>query len=396
MKTNTSHINGWSKKRVGEIATRVISRAGVGSTPYIEIGDVDAERKQYSIKDKPSPGICISAENNDVIISKVRPTRGAIAQLQQQAFVSPAFSVLRASPEDADFLFYTLSRQDFFSYLGNLETGTTYPSCDDGDIENYEIDFPNNATERQKVAQIISQIDNTIEKTDALIKKYEGVRTGMMQDLFRYGVDENRNLRTTPPKWQMMPIGKLAEVSNGTTPSMARSDYWNKGTVPWLSSGKINEYIISTPSELVTERALKETSLRLFPKDTILVAMVGQGKTRGMSARLAFSSTINQNLAGIIPSSQLDAKFLHYYLDHHYSELRAVGRGSNQDALTCSLIQEYIIPVPPIEEQRRISARLFQVEELVKKEIDFRNKLSRLKNGLMQDLLTGTVRTIEK
>jgi restriction endonuclease S subunit len=156
MQANVKNINGWSKKRVGEIATRIVVRAGTSSTPYIEIGDIDVERKQYSVKDKPSPGICVSAENKDVIVSKVRPTRGAVVQLQRRAFVSPAFSVLRAaSADDADFLFYALSREDFFRYLGTLETGTTYPSCDDKDVENYEISFPENQKERKKVAEII-------------------------------------------------------------------------------------------------------------------------------------------------------------------------------------------------------------------------------------------------
>lgn len=290
---------------------------------------------------------------------------------------------------DSNYLYQYFQSEKFNIQKNRYSEGSTQQAISQGDFSKIEILFPSGRDEQKRIANILQLVAQTIEETDALIRKYERIRTGMMQDVFQYGIDENGYLRKTKPMWQMMPIGEIAEVSNGTTPSMIRKDYWEKGTVPWLSSGKVNEYLILTPSELVTGRALKETSLRLFPEGTVLVAMVGQGKTRGMSARLGFPSTINQNLAAIIPSSRLDSKFLHYYLDYHYSELRAIGRGSNQDALTCTLVKEYTIPLPSPEEQKRISERLFQIEKHINEEISFKNKLLRIKNGLMNDLFTG-------
>lgn len=380
-----SGVEAWIGKK------NFLSTKSVQGTKIVAVeGEIDYLNRPSRANMQPKLGRVAFAKMKDTFKVLV-----ADEMLSKKYILSTGFALIEPSI-DSNYLYQYFQSEVFNAQKNRYCEGSTQQAISQSDFANIEILFPINCDEQKRIAEVLELIDQTIEQTDSLIKKYERVRVGMTQDLFQYGVDEKGNLRTTSAKWQMMPLEKVAIVSNGTTPSMTRDDYWDKGTVPWLSSGKINDYVISTPSELVTERALKETSLRLFPKDTVLVAMVGQGKTRGMSARLAFPSTINQNLAGIITSSQLDAKFLHYYLDQHYSELRAIGRGSNQDALTCSLLQQYEIPVPLIEEQRRISSRLFQIEELTKKELNFKNKLSRLKNGLMRDLLTGAVRTVEK
>src|SRR6185312_10449257 len=142
----------------------------------------------------------ISASKNDVLVSKVRPTRGAITKLRSDAYVSLGFAAVRPKI-NADFLFYSLCKEEFLRYLGTLETGTTYPSCDDGDIANYQIAVPLDALEQEKIADILGTLDQTIEKTEATISKYEHIRAGMMNDLISHVAAKSkkqplRSLRT--------------------------------------------------------------------------------------------------------------------------------------------------------------------------------------------------------
>jgi type I restriction enzyme, S subunit len=165
-------------------------------------------------------------------------------------------------------------------------------------------------------------------------------------------------LGEVPEHWEVRKIGQVSRVFNGSTPSRLQSAYWRAGTIPWLSSGKVNDYIVETPSELVTERALRECSISLVPKCSVIIGLIGQGKTRGMSALLAIEACINQNLAAIVPRRNLDGRFLHYLLTAYYKEIREIGRGGNQEALNCDIVSRLRFPLPPLEEQVIIAERL--------------------------------------
>jgi restriction endonuclease S subunit len=130
---------GWKWVRLGEVVISNKNISPKSSSPYLEIGDVDINSKKYFIKDKSSPNHCIKAKKGEIIISKVRPTRGAISIIKEPfLFVSPAFLLIDF--HNSKFLFYSLSRAQFFNFLGKLETGTTYPSVNDEDVLSYE--FP--------------------------------------------------------------------------------------------------------------------------------------------------------------------------------------------------------------------------------------------------------------
>ena len=162
----------------------------------------------------------------------------------------------------------------------------------------------------------------------------------------------------TPVHWKTAHLRYVARICNGTTPARDRLDYWVGGTVPWLASGQVNDYIVRKAREFITPIALKESALRVLPAGTVVVGMIGQGKTRGMAAYLDIDATINQNLAGITPGRDLDGRFLHYTLLAAYDFLRNFGRGGNQAALNCSIVGSFAALLPPRAEQKQIVAYL--------------------------------------
>jgi type I restriction enzyme S subunit len=211
-----------------------------------------------------------------------------------------------------------------------------------------------------------ARIDALIERKERLIALLEEKRQAIISHAVTRGLDPTAPLAASswpwldqhPNHWSVVAIGWVAEVCNGATPSQSREDYWEDGVIPWVSSGEVNEKIVAAPTALISEQAVRDTSLRKIPPGSVLVGMIGQGRTRGMSAILGIEACINQNAAAILPGPQLDSEYLYYTLSHAYEPIRQIGRGGQQGALNCELIRSIRILLPPIEEQRHITRHL--------------------------------------
>jgi len=185
---NNKLPEGWTISILENVSMSIKKNAPKNSSPYLEIGDIDIKTKRYSLKDKKSPNHCLIASQKCLVISKVRPTRGAISLIGEQSlYVSPAFLVLK-STIDFEYLYFYLSRKKFFNFLCTRETGTTYPSVNDEDILEFKLMVPFFLHEQQKIAEILETVDETIEKTDAIIEKYKRIKQGLMQNLLTRGI----------------------------------------------------------------------------------------------------------------------------------------------------------------------------------------------------------------
>lgn len=172
-------------------------------------------------------------------------------------------------------------------------------------------------------------------------------------------VDEEQNL-SLPEEWQWVRLGDLTNTTSGTTPSRNRNDYY-RGNIPWIKTGELRDSTIETAEEYITEVALKETSLKLLPAGTLLVAMYGQGQTRGRTGILAIPATINQACFAILPNPERFApRFLQFWFRYNYVNLRqeTEKRGGNQPNLNGKILSDLPIPLPPLAEQKRIVAIL--------------------------------------
>ena len=252
--------------------------------------------------------------------------------------------------------------------------------------------------EQREIAAILSSVDDAIEKTQAVIDQVQVVKRGLMQELLTRGLPgRHTRFRRTgigemPSEWATAALGDCASVGNGTTPSKKCSEYWDGGTIPWLPTGKVNDRVITSADMCVTEHAVSETSLRLLPVGTLLIAMIGQGKTRGKTAYLGIEACVNQNFAYVIPHSGISSWFLLYVLEHQYDVLRSSGRGSNQDALNCRIIRRFEVPLPVLDEQVQITEILRALDERTNVEQQRIDRLGDLKSALMSVLLTGACR----
>ena len=228
----------------------------------------------------------------------------------------------------------------------------------------------------------------------------EGLRYALLHDLLTHGLPGQHTefrdvpgLGTIPADWEVVRLGDVATVRNGTTPSRRRSEYWGNCGIPFVKTGQVNDLYITAPEEFITHEAVEKSGPVIVPEGSVLIAMIGQGKTRGMTAKLGFRAAINQNFAAVHqPRSGFDLNYFFAWASQNYALIRALGQGSNQDALNCEVIQAMNFPLPPASEQQAIAAALDGVDASVEVAREQTAGLRFLKSSTADALLTGRVR----
>ena len=196
---------------------------------------------------------------------------------------------------------------------------------------------------------------------------------------------------TLPTDWKLSPLGELARVYSGGTPSRNVSAYWG-GTIPWVTTAEIDSGHITSTRQTITDSGLKASAARIAQPGTILLAMYGQGKTRGKSALLGIAATMNQACAAIETSSKLDPRYLLYYLSWQYDTIRSMSNAGSQDNLSGEIVREIPIAVPTMPEQCAIAEALDDASSEINLFERLIVKKQAVMQGIMQQLLTGRTR----
>jgi type I restriction enzyme S subunit len=166
------------------------------------------------------------------------------------------------------------------------------------------------------------------------------------------------DLAELPVGWCWTTIGEAFDVVVGATPSRAEPKYWG-GEIPWVSSGEVAFCRIRATRETITQAGLAGSSTKLNPPGTVLMGMIGEGRTRGQAAILDVAACNNQNAAAIrVSEAGLSPEFTYYYLAATYERNRGRGSGNNQPALNKARVQAIPLPMPPAAEQKRIAEAL--------------------------------------
>ena len=160
-------------------------------------------------------------------------------------------------------------------------------------------------------------------------------------------------LGDVPEHWDSCNLKFISKIYAGGTPDRNRLDYWVKGEIPWINSGAVNQVIIKEPSEYITELGLKNSSAKYIPVNSLVMALAGQGKTKGMVAYTSIETTYNQSMAAIVPKNY-HYKFLYYWLDSNYQNIRNLTGGDNRDGLNLAVLSNIPCPKISIVEQTQI------------------------------------------
>ena len=190
--------------------------------------------------------------------------------------------------------------------------------------------------------------------------------------------------------WAASRIDEIASVTSGGTPSRSNSEYWD-GNIPWVTTSLVDFNVIQTAEEFITQDGLKNSSAKLFPKNTILMAMYGQGITRGKVAILGIEATTNQACCAIKLNNSFDTHFIFQNLMNRYEEIRDLSNDGGQKNLSAGIIKEIEVVSPSKEEQTKIATFLSTVDEKISQLSQKLHLLGQYKQGMMQKLFSQQI-----
>lgn len=284
---------------------------------------------------------------------------------------------------DRDFVYYWLSNN-----MPKSEGYKRHFSI----VKNLKLTIPHSIKEQQAIAETLSTFDEYLENLTKLIEKKKAIRDGALEDL----VTGKTRLDGFEDEWEICRIETLTkQIITGGTPSTSEDKYWG-GAIPWLSSTEIHQKRIMNPTSYITESGLKNSSAKMAPPCSVIVALAGQGKTRGTVAVLEREMALNQSLAAMVANDNTDFMFLYYALENGYEDLRELSSGDGgRGGLNKKILRDFEVKVPPCkDEQQAIASILTAMDEEINSLEQEKNKIIQLKEGAMDDLLTGRVRLV--
>ena len=263
------------------------------------------------------------------------------------------------------FLAYQLISQSTEILTNCTKTGTTVSSVETKLLQSLPVWIPEESKQEAIVADLdkqLSRLDETTSTLQAIQAKLKQARASILKAAVEGKLvetepgptpqcDEHTQL---PSGWVWSTLGAQFSIHIGATPKRNDPSLWG-GEIPWVSSGEIQFNRITKTKETITQSGLDNTSTQLHPKGTVLLAMIGQGRTRGQAAILEIEACTNQNCAAIrMNDSGCNSKYVYWWLYYRYDQTRQLGGGNNQQALNKKRVSEMSISLPLPEEQNRI------------------------------------------
>ena len=333
------------------------------SVPSAEGGDTE----------EAATGAVAAFGRGDVLFGKLRPYLAKAFLAEQDGVASTELLVLKPTPEmSSRYLLYLFLTPAFVGLVDSSTFGSKMPRSDWEFIGSVRVPVPRHG-DQQRIANFLdtetARIDDLITEKEHVLARLEEKRAAIVTQAVTRGLDPKARRKTSglewtgevPAHWRVMRLKHFTRIGNGSTPSVDNFDYWQGGEFPWLNSSVVGDRPVKEPSRLVTELALRECHLPVISPPAVLVAITGQGKTRGRSTVLEFEATINQHLAFVKPEpGAAECLYLSLLLDAAYTFLRSDsdGAGSTRGAITCEQLGNFRVPVPPIDEQQSILSHI--------------------------------------
>ena len=253
------------------------------------------------------------------------------------------------------YLKYWMKSDLFYSQVLSNIQGIAIKNLNTGWLKNFIIPTPPLPIQEQIVKEL-DTLSDIITKKKEQLAELDKLAQATFYDMFGDPIKNEKN-------WCIKKIGAFSSVGTGATPNRQKEDIYFGGNIPWVKTTEVCGLEIKKTEECITEQALKDTNCKLFPINTILLAMYGQGKTRGQVGLLKIEATTNQACAAIFPEKEVNNKFLYLYLKLNYQYIRSLGRGGNQENLNLSLVKSIPVIIPPIFLQNQFAKKIEAIEQ---------------------------------
>ena len=262
------------------------------------------------------------------------------------------FEVVNKNALDPEYLMLWFSRPEFDRYARYMSHGSVREIFDWDELCKVELPVPS-IDKQRSIVKAYQTITERIELKRRINDNLAAVGTASIQKNVGRGAlinltEAEMDRLTLPDDFEIQTVSEFCgETKSGSTPSRANNKYWEYGTIPWVKSGEVHNNITLQTEEYITPLGLSESSTKLLPKDTVLMAMYGV--TAGEVGYLAIEATTNQAICGMICNSKADAAYLYFSLIQSQAAISRLSNGGAQDNLSKNFIDNIKIVVPPSE-----------------------------------------------
>ncbi|MFW3343483.1 restriction endonuclease subunit S [Aliarcobacter butzleri] len=327
------------------------------------------------------------------IIMTVRAPVGAIAKSYHNACIGRGVCSITPK-ENNDFLYHFLVGYE--DKWDKLSQGSTFTAVNGNDIKKIKLPLPP-LEEQKKIADILSTVDKKIAFVEENINATEELKKGLMQKLLTEGIGhtefKDSELGRIPESWKVVKLEEVCtKIVGGGTPSKNEPDYWNNGTIPWVTPSEFTKsksnYISVTESK-ISEEGLKNSSATLLAIGTVIMssrATIGECKINTIEI------TTNQGFISFQCNDLLNNLYLVYFIKQNKPNILKISSGSTFLEVSRTSMKNFSIAIPPLEEQKQIAEILSTVDKKLENLKEKKQSFEELKKGLMQKLLTGEVR----
>ena len=322
-----------------------------------------------------------------IIFAKV----GAALMLNRKRLVTKTFLI------DNNTMSYSLNKswdKDFgltlfqTIYLPKYAQIGALPSYNASDIATIKVNVPN-IQEQTAIGSLFRTLDDLLASYKDNLTNYQSLKATMLSKMFPKAGQRVPEIRLDgfEGEWEIVKLGDNCRIITGGTPRTGVKEFWNPKEIPWMSSGEINKKILNETEEMISCIGLENSSAKWVKQNSVLIALAGQGQTRGRVAINKIPLTTNQSIAAIETNSNIDFLFLYTDLGRRYDELRLISSGDGtRGGLNKMIISRLELNIPSIEEQQAIGSYFSNLDNLINSHQEKISQLETLKKKLLQDM----------
>ncbi len=401
---NNQVPDGWRPSKIGEFAKEVKAKnSDQRPIPVLSVTkykgfvlSLDYFKKQVFSRDTNTYKV---VKKGQFAYATIHLDEGSLGLLSEvpEGQVSPMYTVFKTGKDiDKTYLFNLLKSDEFMNI---------YPALGQGSIDRRasipfkvlaDVDFScPPLPEQQKIAAILSSVDDVIKITRAQIDKLKDLKTGMMQELLTKGIGhtafKDSPVGRIPEGWEVVLLDDVATRGSGHTPSKLKAEYWNGG-VDWVSlsdTNKLDRLYISATAKNISEKGVENSSAVIHPPGIVVLSRdAGIGKSAITTKEMA----VSQHFIVWHCSDRLDNHFLYYVMQFLKPLFENIAMGSTIKTIGLSFFKKLTVPLPSLDEQRKIAGSLKAIDQRIFATEQKVAQNCKIKKALMQDLLTGKVR----
>ena len=385
--------NSWAWVKLGDICE--ISSGGTpsrneaqfwenGTIPWLKIADIKDDYVNSSSEFITQKGL----ENSSAKIFKkgtllftIFATLGEVAILNIDASTNQAIVGLTPKKDNyiTKFIFFAL--KNIKNSVNLIGRGATQKNINQTILKNFYIPLPPlDEQERivKKIDELFSQIDILDKHKESLLKNIKHTKTRILDLALQGKLVENSRIPNDlnsripsdfnppfkiPNSWAWVKLGDICEISSGGTPSRNEAQFWENGTIPWLKIADIKDDYVNSSSEFITQKGLENSSAKIFKKGTLLFTIFA---TLGEVAILNIDASTNQAIVGLTPKKDnYITKFIFFALKNIKNSVNLIGRGATQKNINQTILKNFYIPLPPLDEQERIVKKIDELFEIL-------------------------------